>query len=242
LACRFTDVVVRTRDQIRFEGSYTPREGEALRSLQPKSSLAAYFDVPLGVELTYRVSGKLERLRSEIDDWGRSVLRSLDHRAELVFLRTETCFVCTEFRGSHRSVLHLLRLALSRVPFEADRGLTFRDVLPQRWLGGWLGGLRWDLTAPFVHNAGTERWSHLEFDGDCLAVVGASRKRGTSAAPRLETRAVLRRGVGPTLLELNIDGRTERAELMARPVPHALTQKRVTGPTSELSLRMGDYS
>jgi hypothetical protein len=244
LPCRFTDVVVRSMggDQTRFEGSFAPREGEAVRSLLPHDALAGYFDLPLGAELTYRVSGGVERLRSEIDEWGRPMLRSTDHRAELAFTRSATSFAFTELRGSPRSVLRLLRIALGRVPFEADAMLSFCDVLPERWLGGWLRGLWWDVSAPLSKRAGLERWSRLQFDGECLEIVGISGRPGASVAPRVQTRVVLRRGIGPTLVELHVDGRTERAELVVQPMQRALTHRAGNGAGTKLALGIGEWS
>jgi murein DD-endopeptidase MepM/ murein hydrolase activator NlpD len=241
LPCRFIDVLVRTGDQTSFQPGHVPHEGEALRALEPDYALAAYFDLPLGARFTYRIGERIERLQSEQDDWGRPMLRSLDLRSELAFVRTDGCFSCAELRGSQRSLLSWLRLSVSRVPYEREPGVTFRSLLPQRWLGGWLRTVRWDLTAPFARSPGIELTSRLELDGERLTILGSSRERTRSGAPLIETRAELTRGVGPTLIEVIVDGRAQRAELLTSD-PRALAPDSRIRASVHPALGLGDWS
>jgi urea transporter len=241
LPCRFVDVVVRTGDQTRFEPGHVPSEGEGLRALEPDYALAGYFDVPVGARFTYRIGEQFERIESALDAWGRPILRSLEYRSELLLARGESYFASAELTGSQRSVLAALRLCLARVPYERDASLGFRSLLPQRWLGGWLRGLHWDLTAAFTHVPGIELNSRLEVAGDRLTVRGSSCERTGSSGPLLQTRAVLIRGVGPTLIELIIDGRAQRAELLTAG-PRALLTNSGARSAVHPALGLGDWS
>ena len=86
-SCCVSDVVVRREGPARFESTYTPQLADALQTLEPDYALAAPFQFPLGLTLTYDVAGRRERIVSDVDGWGRSVLRSLDKHAELVIVR-----------------------------------------------------------------------------------------------------------------------------------------------------------
>jgi hypothetical protein len=207
-------VVVRTGDDTRFEAGHVPCEGQALRALEPDYALAAYFEWPIGTSLTYRVGDQVERLESHLDGWGRIVLRSVERRSELVLVRSESSLAAYELRGSARTLLAWLRLCISLVPFDREPRLKYRSVLPQRWLGGSLRALRWDLTAAFARVPGVELHAQLELTGDHLTIRGTSGKQARGGVPLVQTRVVLRRGVGPTLIEVVMDGRAQRAELL----------------------------
>jgi hypothetical protein len=241
MPCRFVDVVVRTGTQSCFQPGHVPHEGEALRGLEPDYALAAYFDLPLGANLTYRIGDETERLQTELDAWGRTVLRSLESRAELVLARSESGISCLELRGSQRSLLNWLRLSLSRVPYERDPSVAFRSLLPERWLSGWLRGVAWDLTAPFARVPGIVLESHLEIDGERLTVRGMSQARTRSGVPRIQTRTELTRGVGPTLIEVVIDGLAQRAELLTTG-PRARAPQTGAASQAHPVLGLGDWS
>ncbi|HEY2733563.1 MAG TPA: M23 family metallopeptidase, partial [Polyangiales bacterium] len=243
LACHFSDVVVRGREGTQFEPSHAVQLGETLQALQPDYALGAHLALPLGATLTYRIGGELERVVSEIDVWGRSVLRSIDRRASLVFTRTESCFSCRELRGAPDSVLTLLRLALSQVPLERRPELTFRSTLPDRWLGGRLRGLSWDLAAPFKSAHGIPLRSRIEIDERGLAVIGESSRCGASGEPLIQTRAVFGSEIGPRLLEVIAFGRAQRAELVVHSTSSRTLASESSGPrTSLFPLGVGDWS
>jgi hypothetical protein len=216
LPCELSDVLVRSGAPVRFEPLHEPKQGEAIQALTPDYALAAYFDVPIGATLTYRMDGALERVTCELDRWGRVWLRSLDRRAQLQLVRTHHCFRTGELHGSARSVLRLLRLALACVPFERQPGLIFRSLVPARFLGGWLRQLRWDVSSALGRAGTIELHAGIEIDHEGLAVVGASRERDAAGAPRLRTCAHVGRGPGPTSIEVTSDGRTQRAELVTQ--------------------------
>ncbi len=232
----FADVVVRRVGPPRYEPSYVPQQGDVLETLQPDYALSAHFQFPLGVTLTYDSAGRQERIVSEIDGWGRSVLRSLDRKAELVVTRTESSFRCVELRGTQNSVLRLLRLSLAHVPFERRPELVFRSVVPLRWLGGWARRAMWDLRAPFAGPQRIELVSQVAVEPRGLAIVGHSNS--------VETRAVFGAAPGPQLVEVSAFGRTERAELVVQQLPmrRRASSEANAQPTSTVAVGAGGWS
>jgi hypothetical protein len=150
-------------------------------------------------------------LEHEIDLLGNLVLRSREHGATLCFARTDEGFTSFDPLGPAGSVLHLLRAALSRVPFDGAPGLVWTDYLSPRWSAG--AGLRalLALAAPFLPDAGLEMRYRLERRADGVDVVGAS-LRANRGEPAVRTLAALRRGVGVARLEVRAAGRALVAE------------------------------
>ena len=247
LPCRFSDVVVHSRAGRRFESAHDAALGEALQTLQPDYALGAHFDLPLGATLTYRIGGKLERVVSEIDGWG-SLLAALGRQASAAGFHAQRDLLQLPRAagvGAPDSVLTLLRLALSHVPLERHPELTFRSALSDRWLGGRLRGLLWDLKAPFKSEHGVALHSRIEIDERGLAVVGASSARGANGAPLIQTRAVFGGAVGPRLLEASkrLRLRTRRAELIVHsPAPRKGRESSQVGPQPRLfPIGVGDW-
>jgi urea transporter len=242
LPCRFSDLLVTTPQARRFHALHTPAQGEAVSALTPDFALASLFDLPLGAALTYRVDGRLERIVCELDGWGRSVLRSLDRPAQLVFARALSRFCCGELSGDPRSVLRLLRVTLAEVPFERHPMLSFRSHIPARWLARGWRALLWDVQAALAEARAIELESRIEVEGDMLVIVGSSARVDKNGRPLLATRARLGRG-GPLSLEVTQAGRTVRAEL----VTDVHAPRRALAPGEERSaspfaLGVGDWS
>ncbi|HKP64037.1 MAG TPA: urea transporter [Polyangiales bacterium] len=235
-ASHFHDVVVRREARPRFEFRHVPAQGDLLETLQPDYALAAHFEFPLGATLTYDMGGRLERITSEIDNWGRAVLRSLDRGAALTIARTESRFSCMELRGAQDSVLTLLRLSLSDVPFERYPDLTFRSRVPLRWFGGRLRGVWWDLKAPIVGAHSIELHSRVAIDHKGVAIVGSS-----LGSPQVATRAEFGTAPGPRVLEVSAFGRVKRAELV---VPERRRQLHEAGAhaASPFAVGVGEWS
>jgi hypothetical protein len=244
LPCELSDVLVRGGAPVSFEPLHEAKQGETIQALTPDYALAAYFDVPIGATLTYSMDDELERVTCELDRWGRVWLRSLDRRSQLQLVRTHHCFRSGELHGSPRSVLRLLRLALTCVPFERQPGLTFRSVVPARFLGGWLRQLRWDVSSALGRAATIELRAGIEIDDEGLAVVGASRECDAAGTPLLRTCAHVGRGPGPTSIEVTSAGRTQRAELVTQasePRELLAQDSMLHGPAAAgLSLGVGD--
>lgn len=225
LPCVFADVVTARGAAEPGGGELVVREhepatGEVLRALEADPHVASCFALPQGFETTLSGPRGPETLTSTIDLLGRWVLRS-DAGAVLYFVRSAEGFVAAEALGPSWSVVHLLRAALGRVPFEA--GPAFRDVVPSRWGGGPLRRVLSDFVAPFRASDGVAMTYTLESDAARVVVTGTSDER-RGGVPLVRTRCVLVPGAGPVLVEVRRGegggaGRVERAEARLQDPP-----------------------
>jgi len=197
LPCRFSDVVAMTRrEELRLAA--TPCEGETVRNVAPDDELASFFRFEPGAVLVFQDHhGAAEHIEHEIDLLGNLVLRSRQRGATLHFARTDDGFTAYDPLGSSRSVLHLLRAALPRAPFDDAVGLVWTDYLPARALGS---GLLRELLAPLF--PGFTLDYRLEHFGERLVVRGASRKTRSDGTPQVTTTATLTRARGLIALEV----------------------------------------
>jgi len=217
LPCRFSDVVVRGAEEC-VSLTSAPPERATVRNLEPDGGLLALLAMDPGSTLAFRSnSGGVEQIEHEVDLLGNLVLRSRERGATLCFARTEDAFTAFDPLGAPGSVIHLLRAALARVPFDAAPTLAWSDYLPPRWSRS--PGLRaaWDVLAPFLPVSGLEMRYGFRPRPDGVDVVGAS-ARAVRGQPVVRTLAELRRGVGIARLEVNAFGRKLVAE---RLVPDA---------------------
>ncbi|MFT3767456.1 MAG: M23 family metallopeptidase [Minicystis sp.] len=215
LPCRFTDVVVNRGDGEALETAITPAEGDVVRNLEPGEDVASYFDVEVGQRFAFRVGKTVERIVVEADLHGRLLWRSLERPATLFYGRSEAFFTAYDAVGAGASVLHLVRTALPRVPFEASETLSWTDHLPARHFRPWLGRVLWDLLSPFLPRDGIEMELCMRREGATLVVEGASKRRDRRGEPLVRTRAELTRGVGPVRVTVTVRGRTRTAERVA---------------------------
>jgi urea transporter len=217
LPCHFTDVVEARGDGERLLTAALPREGDAVRNLAPNEEVSAYFDLPLGERLAFQSEGAVESLSVEADLYGRLLFRSLSRPAALFHGRSEAFFTAFDAVGDPDSVVHLLRAALPRVPFEAGASLSWTDHLPARPFRPWPARVVWDVLSPFLARDGVEVDLRLHREGPALVVEGASQKRDRRGEPLLRTRAVLLRGQGPVRIEVTVRGKTRVAERVPPP-------------------------
>lgn len=216
LPCRFSDVVAvgaaDAREELQL--ATTPREGDTLRNVAADDELASFFRFEPGSCLVFEASGgaaasggraRVEHLEHEIDLLGNLVLRSREHGATLQFARADDGFTGFDPLGAGSSVVHLLRAALPRVPFDDAAGLVWSDYLPARGTGfSLLGPLR-DLVAPLLPVAGHTLDYRAERRGDRLVVRGTSRKT-RRGEPLVRTEATLTRARGIVALEVVAGG------------------------------------
>ncbi len=215
LPCQFTDVVREGGPGAAVETALVPREDDRVRNLQPGDEIAAYLGLAPGRRLRFRLDGAVERLACDVDLYGRHLLRSRDREATLFYGVSDAFYTAFDAVGDKASVLHLLRAALPRVPFEASEALGWTDHLPARQFRPWLGRVALDLLSPFLRRDGVEMDLRLRREGTTLVIEGASRRRDRRGQPVVHTRAELTRGVGPTRVSVTVRGRSRSAELCA---------------------------
>ena len=148
-----------------------------------------------------------ETLVPDLDLLGRHLLRSVERDAALYYERTPTGFVVHDVVGDARSVLHVLRTALSRVPFDGDDALRWSDRLPLRaFLPAWLRPL-YDVASPFGGPASLVVRYAVRRQGRAVIVEGTSERRTRDGRPWLRTAAWLLPGAGPVRVEVDVRGR-----------------------------------
>lgn len=213
LPSAFADVVIHEGTAMRFETACIPTSGETLRRTRPDQAVAGYFEWPAGTQMSYRVGERIERVGIEIDAWGRTVMRSFDRASRLVYTKTTLGFSCHELHAPQDSVLTLLRLSLSQVPFERHRSLVIRSRVPESACRAGLGRLAWELKAPLVNRPTIELRSHLLWRPSDLKIIGDAPRSCTSAG--IKTCAVFHSTAAPpSWIEVKIGRHAMQAELL----------------------------
>lgn len=211
LPCRFNDVVI-AGDGPRLELGVVPRVGDAVRNLQLDDDVAAYFAFPYGETWTFREGAAVERVTCDADVHGRLLVRSGDRAASLFYGKSDDFFTAFDAVGDAASVLHLLRAALPRVPFEASAEVRWSDTLPARRFRDPATRVLADFVSPFLSEDGIEMALRMRREGPLLVVVGESTRKDGRGRPLIRTRAELGRGAGPRKIEVSVRGRTRVAE------------------------------
>ncbi|MFO0757964.1 MAG: urea transporter [Byssovorax sp.] len=208
LPCRFNDaVLVRAGEPSALCTAHEPAEGEVLKNVDVDEQVAAFFGFDIGASWSFSIGKHTETITSEVDVYGRPLLRSLDRASTLFYGRSEETFTAWDAVGDERSVLHLLRAALPRVPFDGSEGMTWTDVLPARRALSGVMRVLFDFVSPFLTNDGLVMELSMVRKGASLVVEGRSRKVDGRGRPVLKTRAVLLRGIGPVEVEVVLRGK-----------------------------------
>ena len=192
--------------ELRAEGVSV--EGDDVRALEVDDDRAALLPFAYGQSVRVRGDdGADETLVADLDLLGRHLLRSVERDAALYYERTPAGFVVHDVVGDVRSVLHVLRTALSRVPFDGDDALRWSDRLPLRaFLPAWLRPL-YDVASPFGGPASLVVRYAVRRQGRAVIVEGTSERRTRDGRPWLRTAAWLLPGVGPVRVEVDVRGR-----------------------------------
>jgi urea transporter len=216
LPCRFVDAV-RIGEGVteRLEREVLPAEGDVLRGVEHDEELARLFLSPAHGPRWFEVGGRVERVVAEVSLLGQPILTS-SCGASLPYAMTGEGFVAYDPLGDPRSALHLLRVALPRLPFDARGRLTFEDLVPSRWRLGPVLHTLFDFVAPFARGLGTAMVYTLAREPGRTVVTGRSRSLDRRSRPRVRTRAVLDAG-GIAAVEVQVGERIHRASRAALP-------------------------
>jgi len=169
--------------------------------VEADDAIAARFTFAGGEPMHLRLGDRIETLRAVVDPIGQRTLTSEETDATLIFTADERVFTVIDVLGARSSVLHLVQLALARVPFEVRAGLTWTDHLDSSEVSGdplgavvrWLG----DGVRPYLPTGGLEMVYEQRLEDDLLVVEGRSSRSDRQGRPWLSTRAALhpRRGL-----------------------------------------------
>lgn len=203
-------------DAVRVEGDdatlravAVPAKGETLRALRCDEPRAALLRLDYGRRWRVTVNGaRPVTLVADIDLLGRRLLRVEGSDAALYYTHDAAGFTALDAVGDPGSCVHTLRAALSRVPFDGDLGLRWRDRIPLRATLPWWARPLFDLLSPFGGPASLEVTWAARRHGAALCLEGAS-------GPTVTTRAWLLPEVGITRAEVVVRGRRTIVQLSA---------------------------
>jgi len=224
------DVVTLANGASTLHASLVPARGDLVRRLDRDDERAAALRFEYGVvtraHLDARRGPRFEDLVADIDLLGRHLLRSTRTDAALYYEAGAGGFTIHHVTGDAGSALHLVRAALSRVPFDADDALTWRDALPLRpFLPAWRRPL-FDLVSPFGGDASLPMTYRARRVGDALQIDGVSARRTRGGVPWVTTSATLSTRGGLARLSVDVRGRErhvvfERSPDTNEPLPYA---------------------
>jgi urea transporter len=226
LPCRLHEVIARSAQGEVLHAARVVEEGDSVRALEPDETLAELVKFTtqsasgceFGDAFTLCEGQRSERIACDVDLFGATRFRSETLESELYFARSDEGFVAYEATGDRRSLLHLLRAAIPRVPFDGNEALSFVDLVPFSWRDGrWVGALR-DVLAPLESEAGVEVRYRTRRRGERLVIEGESTRKDASGAPLVRTLATLCRTRGVLSIEVRARGATRVAVRQERAV------------------------
>jgi murein DD-endopeptidase MepM/ murein hydrolase activator NlpD/urea transporter len=195
-----------------------PAAGDAVRAVVGDDDRRGLLRFEYLRPLRVRVEGGAEEtLVPDIDLLGRHLLRSVEREATLYYAEGPEGFTVLDVVGDARSALHLIRCALSRVPFDADDALRWTDRVPLRgFLPAWARPL-FDVLSPFGGPSSLALRYAVRRHGRSLLVEATSERRTRDGRPWVSTTACLAPRVGLVRLDVQVRGR--RARLWIEPAP-----------------------
>jgi hypothetical protein len=210
LALELQDLIVEDETGETMVSVMVPSEGTIVRNVQPEPTLAGRLRFEYGETLLLETDGRIEELVADIDLNGTFQLTSRDLRATIYYDHTPSGFIVWDAIGDPRSSLRLMRTALSRVPFDQSRSLSWSDHLPTRGFLPWFVRPFADFIAPFQASTGVEmRYRVVHADGEAF-VRGESPNYRHDGAPAIRSEArISARGLEEVLVEVR--GRSRRA-------------------------------
>ena len=197
-----------------LHAAWVPERGDVVRRVEPDDERARLLRFAYGGSWTAQPDrGRAETLTAGIDLLGRCVLRSETTDAVLYYQLTPEGFTVHDVVGDAASALHLARVALSRVPADADAALRWSDRLPLRpFLPPWLRGL-YDVVSPLGAPASLAMTYSARRDGAALVVEGRSERATRGGRPWVTSAARLLPGLGLVSVDVRARGRRARVEL-----------------------------
>ena len=225
------DAVLVTGGTATLRAACVPTRGDTVRRLHHDDERAASLAFTYGVSITAHEERRHTRVTPDIDLLGRMLLRTDD--ATLYYERGPGGFTVHDVTGAAGSVLHLVRAALSRVPFDGDDALAWSDRLPLRpYLPAWLRPL-FDLVSPFGGAATLVMRYRSRRVGDLVHIEGASERNTRAGVPLVTTRASLSLRGGLARLTVTVRGRARSVVFDRAPASTPISLHAPAGGTHE---------
>ncbi|MBJ71535.1 MAG: hypothetical protein CMN31_09365 [Sandaracinus sp.] len=225
LALELHDVITEEESGEELHGVITPVEEAVVRNVAADEDLARLltfeYGAPLPLAKDGEDAGPTEELVADIDLFGAQLLRSPKLHGRLFYRREPHLFMVDDVIAPRRSALHVLRAALSRVPFEVRRELSWVDYLPYRDFVPWALRPFIDLVSPFLRRSGVEMRYGIAREGRKVIVRGESVRWRRGEEPVVRTEAVLEEGAGLARAELRVRG---RCRVVCRPGKEAAAE------------------
>jgi urea transporter/murein DD-endopeptidase MepM/ murein hydrolase activator NlpD len=223
------DVIVHTEHGDALSGTIVPSKDTELRNVQSDLDISNLLGLHRESLTFCSDDGRVETIEAGVDMLNRRVIRS-DSGAELIYDLDDIVFTVHEVTGSPRSMLHLIRLALGRVPLEVEPSLLWHDQVPRDYTRS--RTLRWvlDFASPFMPHNGIRMAYRGHVARGELLVLGASVSDQGSA---LQTIARLD-AHGIRTLAVVVKGRSRSVERVDADLPSRID---VVESTSRAALR-----
>ncbi|MGM0558022.1 MAG: urea transporter [Myxococcota bacterium] len=216
------DVVIRDDDQARLASTLVPEKGQTVRNLDADDQMRALFAFPEAGFCLEHDDAHREEITVDVDLANRRVLVS-ETDTRLFYDQTSSLFTVFDVIGTRKSGLHLMRMALGRVPFELNEDLVWEDHLPLRYaIPRWSGWVL-DFLAPFLPGAGLQMEYRARREGQSIIVEGSSR-REYDGEPIMATRATFDSRGGLEQIDVTVRGRTRSVRRVESDEPSSQTQ------------------
>lgn len=209
LPMELQDLIVEDEGSETMISVMVPDEGMIVRNVAPEPTLARRLRFQYGETLVLEMGSRNEELVADIDLNGTFRLTSKDLRATLYYDQAPSGFIVWDAIGDPRSFVRLMQTALSRVPFDQSRNLSWTDHLPSRGFLPWFVRPLADFISPFQRSTGIEmRYRVVHRDGEAVVRGESPKRRDGRSAIRSEARLSHR---GLEEISVEVRGRSHRA-------------------------------
>lgn len=212
------DVIRCDEDREALQGTFVPEKDQEIRNITPRADVASLLRFELGRPVSFQVSDGQrtwrEEITAEIGLAGDRSLRSSLGRARLFYDETPRLMTVYDVLGPGRSMLHLVRASIARVPLESNARLQWNDVLPVEPLLPWRFRLGVLVRRAGFRDGVEMRYGAHRTDGT-LIIEGASAVASPDGEPLVRTRALLRQGHGLVSVQVTVAAGTRNASRIA---------------------------
>ncbi len=229
LPLHFHDVIQVHDDHERYLARLLPNKGDVVRCPERDSALVSSLtfatEEPLSFRCSYQGKSLVEHVHSVLDLYGGLTLFSDFANASLPYENRTNAFVTWNPHGPTPSVVHLLAVALPRLPFESAAELRWSEQLFSPLLKSPVAAFFSDFIAPITGPQGLQVEYRITAATDNrVSVQGRSSKTLDGVTPVLQTELVLEPGKGIRSVSVIVNNR--RFECVNQDLASQTTQTR----------------